>query len=81
MRPLPGGTGDPDRRRAAAKLAELLRSDDGELSGYAKRHLPGRAVEPESLRALRASLAALARLVELQGKHATAEPADRKSVV
>lgn len=61
-------TTDPERRRAASRLAELIRSDDADLSRFASRHLPGHALDDEALRNLRDVAFAFARLVALQGK-------------
>jgi hypothetical protein len=67
MRPSRGRSSDPDRRRAAARLAELARCEDDELLAFAKRHLPGRAVDEPSLRAARDMLLALGRVVGPDG--------------
>lgn len=58
---------DADRRRAASRLAELVRAGDADLEAYARRHAPGRAVDPDGLRALRALLLATSRLLDAQG--------------
>jgi hypothetical protein len=47
------GSPDPDRRRMARRLAELARCDDDDLAAFARRHLPGRAIDDGALRAAR----------------------------
>lgn len=62
-----GETIDPDRRRAAARLSALLRSDDEALSGFSRRHLPGRRVDDDAVRELRDLAMGVARLVAIAG--------------
>jgi hypothetical protein len=59
MRPSSGGSTDPARRRVAQRLAELARCEDRDLPAFAKRHMPGRAVEESGLRAARELLLAI----------------------
>lgn len=67
MKPASVGTNDADRRRAAARLWELVRSDDEHLSSFARRHLPGREFHEQSLQEMRELCVSVARLVSLQG--------------
>jgi hypothetical protein len=67
MRSVGGTSADPDRRRAARLLADLLQTDDAELQQFAKRQLPGRAVDDASLREARELLLGVARLIATQG--------------
>lgn len=67
MRGRGGSTTDPARRRAAATLGELLRSDDDELEQFAARHLPGRTIDPATIKALQDLVLGVARLVTLHG--------------
>ncbi|AUX44368.1 uncharacterized protein SOCE26_058320 [Sorangium cellulosum] len=68
MRPPQGLSGDPERRRVAARLAELVRCEDGELPAFARRHLPGRAVEAPALRAVRELVLAIGRVLCPEGE-------------
>lgn len=70
MRPHRGRSLDPERRRAAARLAELLRCEDDELAAYAKRHQPGRAVDEAALRAAREMILVLGRVLGPDGSSA-----------
>jgi hypothetical protein len=72
MRTASGGTTDPDRRRAAAMIGELTRSDDADLGRFAQRHLPGREVDEGAVRDLRELLLGVARLLAVQGRAASA---------
>lgn len=63
-----GGTTDVDRKRAAARLADLVKTDDEDVARFARRHLPGRAVEDDRIRELRDLVVAVARLVALVGR-------------
>ncbi len=73
MQAVPATAVDPDRRRAANRLAELIRSGDGDLPRFAKRHLPGREVSTHTLVDARAFAAGLERLVSLLGRSADAD--------
>lgn len=68
MRGQGGSTTDPARRRAAATLSELLRSDDDQLERFAARHLPGGKVDPDTIRALQDLVLGVARLVTMHGR-------------
>ncbi|XXX72482.1 hypothetical protein WMF30_33025 [Sorangium sp. So ce134] len=72
MRPLRGSSADPERRRVAARLADLARCEDDELAGFATRHLPGRAVDEPALRAAREMILAIGRVLGLEGESAEA---------
>ena len=72
MRPPGAGTTDPDRRRAAARLADLIRTDDNDMGRFARRHLPNRQVDDDELRELRELAVGIARLVALHGRSADA---------
>ncbi|MSP26689.1 MAG: hypothetical protein EXR75_16395 [Myxococcales bacterium] len=73
MQAAPATAVDPDRRRAANRLAELIRSADGDLPRFAKRHLPGRDVSAHTLVDARAFAAGLERLVSLLGRSSDAD--------
>src|SRR5262245_39576509 len=75
MQPVAGASASPEKRRVASKLAELVRAEDADLAGYAKRHLPGRTVDPDALREARDLLMGLARLFEQQGRAPSATSA------
>ncbi|MFO0547928.1 MAG: hypothetical protein U0271_06050 [Polyangiaceae bacterium] len=68
MRSSGAGTTDAARKRAAAMLSELMRTDDEDLLRFAKRHLAGRAVDEETMKSLRELALGLARLVFVMGK-------------
>ncbi|WP_437643695.1 hypothetical protein [Sorangium sp. So ce362] len=72
MRPLRGSSLDPERRRVAVRLADLARCEDGDLSAFARRHLPGRAVDEPALRAAREMLLAIGRVLGPEGESAEA---------
>lgn len=61
-------TADVERRRAAARLAELVKTDDDQLARFARRHFPGRSVEAETVRDLRDLVVGVARLVAVVGR-------------
>ncbi|WP_437806413.1 hypothetical protein [Sorangium sp. So ce1078] len=72
MRPLRGSSLDPERRRVAARLADLARCEDDELAAFAGRHLPGRAVDEPALRAAREMILAIGRVLGPEGESAEA---------
>ncbi|WP_437541300.1 hypothetical protein WME97_26675 [Sorangium sp. So ce367] len=72
MRRPTGSSVDPDRRRVAARLADLARCEDDELTAFARRHLPGRAADEAALRAAREMLLAIGRVLGPEGESAEA---------
>ncbi|MGK3961454.1 hypothetical protein WMF38_51160 [Sorangium sp. So ce118] len=69
----PRGTSlHPERRRVAARLADLVRCEDDELQAFARRHLPGRAVDEPTLRAAREMVLAIGRVLGPEGESAEA---------
>jgi len=72
MRPARGSNADPERRRLAARLSELARCEDGELSAFAKRHMPGSAVDDQALRTAREMILAIGRALGPEGGSAEA---------
>ena len=72
MRPPRGSSNDPDRRRLAARLADLARCQDDELAAFAKRHLPGRVVDESALRAAREMTLTIGRILGPEGESAEA---------
>lgn len=62
------GGASPERRRAAHRLGELLRTNATELPRFAARHLPGREVEVGDLERARELVLALDRLLALLGR-------------
>jgi hypothetical protein len=65
MRAVGGTTTDPDLRRAAARLADLVRSEDDELERFGRRHLPQQTTDTARLSELRDLLLGLSRLLAL----------------
>ncbi|WP_437661781.1 hypothetical protein [Sorangium sp. So ce1182] len=63
-----GSSRDPERRRVAARLADLARCEDDELQAFARRHLPGRAVDEPALRAAREMVLAIGRVLGPEGE-------------
>jgi hypothetical protein len=63
-----GGTVDRDRRRAAARVSELVRSADEDLPRFAERHMPGREVDVEVLKDARELVVDVAQLIALIGE-------------
>ncbi|HTN90912.1 MAG TPA: hypothetical protein VL242_44875, partial [Sorangium sp.] len=72
MRSPRGSSLDPERRRVAARLADLARCEDDELQAFARRHLPGRAVDEPALRAAREMVMAIGRVLGPEGGSAEA---------
>ncbi|WP_437849893.1 hypothetical protein [Sorangium sp. So ce363] len=72
MRRPSGSSVDPDRRRVAARLADLVRCEDDELTAFARRHLPDRAADEAALRAAREMLLAIGRVLGPEGESAEA---------
>ncbi|WP_437751887.1 hypothetical protein [Sorangium sp. So ce1389] len=72
MRSPRGSSRDPERRRVAARLADLARCEDDELQAFARRHLPGRAVDEPALRAAREMVMAIGRVLGPEGESAEA---------
>ncbi|WP_437498527.1 hypothetical protein [Sorangium sp. So ce1099] len=72
MRSPRGSSLDPERRRVAARLADLARCEDDELQAFARRHLPGRAVGEPALRAAREMVLAIGRVLGPEGESAEA---------
>ncbi|XXT15059.1 hypothetical protein WME94_32905 [Sorangium sp. So ce429] len=72
MRSPRGSSLDPERRRVAARLADLSRCEDDELQAFARRHLPGRAVDEPALRAAREMVLAIGRVLGPEGESAEA---------
>ncbi|WP_437923417.1 hypothetical protein WMF37_30865 [Sorangium sp. So ce291] len=72
MRSPRGSSLDPERRRVAARLADLARCEDDELQAFARRHLPGRAVDEPALRAAREMVLAVGRVLGPEGESAEA---------
>jgi hypothetical protein len=66
MRPSLGGSNDPARRRAAQRLAQLARCEDEDLPVFARRHMPGRAVEESELRTARDLLLAIGGIADME---------------
>lgn len=83
MRPSLGGSADPARRRAAQRLAQLARCEDKELPEFAKRHMPGGAVEESGLRAARDLLLAIGGIADMEegGPDAWAALAEVKQIL
>ncbi len=73
-----GSSVDPERRRAAALLTDLVRSEDDELQRFAKRRLPGRVVDDAALREARELVLGVARLVAAVGQGPAASDAVAK---
>ncbi|WP_437962017.1 hypothetical protein WME76_21765 [Sorangium sp. So ce119] len=72
MRPPRASSVDPERRRVAARLADLVRCEDDELPAFARRHLPGRTVEEPALRDARELLLAIGRVLGPEAESAEA---------
>ena len=72
MRRPMGSSADPDRRRVAARLADLVRCEDDELTAFASRHLLGRAADEAALRAAREMLLAIGGVLGPEGESAEA---------
>jgi hypothetical protein len=70
-----GAAPDPDRRRAAHRLGELIRSGEDDLERFATRHLPGRAVGAHVLVGARSLASNIERLVALLGRSPEADAA------
>jgi hypothetical protein len=58
----------PERRRAAHRIGELIRSEDDDLEAFARRHLPGREVDLDVLRRTREALLHFERVLALVGR-------------
>ena len=59
---------DPDRRRAAHRLGELVRSSEEDLARFAERHLPGRQVSSSTLTDAHGLASNLEKLIALLGR-------------
>jgi hypothetical protein len=81
MRSVDRGSTDPDRRRAAQRVAELMRCEDDQLRSYVSRHLPDREVDAAFLLDARELLMGLARVLELRGTEAGMLVARLKTIV
>lgn len=64
---------DPDRRRAAHRLGELVRSSEEDLAGFAERHLPGRQVSSNTLTDAHGLASNLEKLIALLGRSPDAD--------
>ncbi len=71
----------PERRRAAHRLGDLVRSSDTELARFAKRHLPGREVDEAALVDARTLAILVERLVSLLGRSSEANGATSRFAV
>lgn len=63
MHPPRGSSNDPERRRVAARLSDLVRCEDHELDAFAKRHLPGHEVGEWTMREARELVFAIGRVL------------------
>jgi len=71
----------PERRRAAHRLGDLVRSSDTDLARFAKRHLPGREVDEAALVDARTLAILVERLVSLLGRSSEANGATSRFAV
>jgi len=63
----------PDLRRIAHRLADLVRTEATDRANFARRHLPGREIDPAALESAQGALRRFDRLLALLGRGVDAE--------